>query len=240
MTPEGRALLEQGARELGVDLSGRLDAFATFQELLIEASGRMSLTTIRDEFGIVTKHFVDSLSCLRSGALSEPAKVIDLGTGAGFPGLPLAIACSHLDVHLLDATRRKVEFVGGVIDALALPNAHPLVGRAETLGRLDAQRESYDRVVTRAVSSLATLVELSLPLLKVGGLLVAQKGPGLTEELAAGRKAAKLVGGEVLDVVEFKLPVTGDTRALVLVRKTRPTPAAYPRREGVPHKSPLF
>ncbi|WP_245901049.1 16S rRNA (guanine(527)-N(7))-methyltransferase RsmG [Deinococcus yavapaiensis] len=221
-------------------MNDRIDAFATFLDLLVEASGRMSLTTIRDESGIVAKHFVDSLSCLRSEVLNSSMSVIDLGTGAGFPGLPLAIACPHLDVHLLDATRRKIEFVGSVIEALELPNAHPHVGRAETLGRQEGQRGRYDRVVTRAVSTLATLVELSLPLLRDGGVLIAQKGPSVVDELEAGRKAAKLVGGEVEQVIEFRLPITGETRSLVLVRKTRSTPAAYPRREGVPHRSPLF
>lgn len=239
MTPEGQALLLEAGRALGLDLAPHLKAFATLQAALQAASAQTNLTALRGERDIILKHFVDSLSCLRSGEFEGPQKVIDLGTGAGFPGLPLAIVKPQLDVHLLDATRRKIDFVAGVARELKLANAHPQVGRAEVLGRVEGEREAYDRVVTRAVSSLAVLAELSLPLLRVGGLLIAQKGQGVEAELSAGEAAAREVGGEIAEVSRFDLPISGEPRALVLIRKTRPTPEKYPRREGMPEKRPL-
>lgn len=140
----------------------------------------------------------------------------------------------------MDATRKKVEFVGRAARELGLTNVEPLVGRAEALGREPGQREGYERVVTRAVAALPILAELALPFLPVGGLLVAQKGALSPEELEAGTRAAAAVGGEVRAVDAFALPVLGDARTLVVIEKTGPTPERYPRREGVPNKQPLF
>lgn len=240
MTPEGEALLLEGARALGLDLTGQLATFQAFYSLLVQAAQTTNLTALRDERDIVLKHFVDSLSCTLSGDLAGELSVIDLGTGAGFPGLPLAIVQPQLHMTLLDATSRKVAFVEGAIGALGLANAQARAGRAEALGRLPGDREHYDRVVVRAVSRLPVLVELALPLLKVGGRLVAQKGPLDPAELEAGERAAAEVGGRVQEVRPFELPILGDARSLVIVEKTRPTPERYPRREGVPARHPLF
>ena len=239
MTPESRQLLEEGASHLGVEVRDHLDTFAQLQTLLQDASAKSNLTALHDERDIVLKHFVDSLSCLRGGHLDGELRVLDLGTGAGFPGLPLAIVRPDLTLALLDATRRKVEFVEETIRALTLPNARGLVGRAEALGRDPAHRGRYDRVVTRAVSALPVLVELALPLLRVGGQLVAQKARLDEAELEAGGRAAATVGGRVTALERFALPVLGDPRALVVVEKTRETPARFPRREGTPAKHPL-
>lgn len=241
MTPEGQALLVQGASELGLELkAGQVEQFARLLTLLREASAQMNLTALHDERDIVLKHFVDSLTCLRGDWLEGELRVLDLGTGAGFPALPLALVRPDLRLTPMDATRKKVEFVGRTAQALGLENVYPLVGRAEALGREPGQRETYDRVVTRAVAALPILAELALPFLREGGLLVAQKGPIAPEELEAGRLAAAEVGGEVRSVDPFALPVTGDARTLVVVEKTAPTPDRYPRREGVPGRKPLF
>ncbi|GGR02685.1 16S rRNA (guanine(527)-N(7))-methyltransferase RsmG [Deinococcus ruber] len=240
MTPEGHALLLQGGRELGLELTPYADAFARLLALLREGSARMNLTALREEPDIILKHFVDSLSCLRGGFLDGELRVVDLGTGAGFPALPLSIVQPLLQMVPVDSTRKKIDYVSATAASLGLNNVHPLVGRAEALGHDAAHRERYDRVVVRAVASLPALVELSLPLLRVGGLLVAQKGPITPDELEAGRKTAGVLGGVLEDVQAFELPVLNEARTLVVVRKTRPSPGKYPRREGVPAKQPLF
>ncbi|MBI0445145.1 16S rRNA (guanine(527)-N(7))-methyltransferase RsmG [Deinococcus sp. DB0503] len=241
MTPEGRALLLAGAAELGLELSAEhLDRFARLLVRLTEGSAQLNLTALHHERDIVLKHFVDSLTCLRGGWLDGAGRVLDLGTGAGFPALPLAIVRPDLQLVALDATRKKVDFVERTARSLELNHVQPLTGRAETLGRDPAQRESYDRVVTRAVAALPILVELTLPFLRTGGFLLAQKGPIGPEELEAGRRAAQEVGGEIRAIDAFVLPIAGDARSLVVIEKTAPTPERYPRREGVPNRKPLF
>ncbi len=237
---ESRELLVQGAAAQGLDVSGQIDRFALLLKLLQEGNARINLTALKSERDIVLKHFVDSLSCLRGGFLEGELKVLDLGTGAGFPSLPLALVQPLLSMVPLDSTRKKIEYVRATAETLELKNVWPLVGRAETLGHDPAHREEYDRVVVRAVASLPVLVELALPLLRPGGLLVAQKGPITEEELSAGRRAVRLLGGVIEAVTPFELPVLGDPRTLVCVRKTGPTPKKYPRQDGLPAKHPLF
>ena len=239
MTPQGRRLLLSAGHDLDLDLGAVLPQFETLYDLLTRESARMNLTALHEERDIVLKHFADSLTCVRSGELEGALSVIDVGTGAGFPGLPLAIVRPELDVTLLDATRRKIEFVGRAAHSLHLSNAHPLVGRAETVGRDPARRAAFDRVVTRAVSSLSVLAEVCLPLLRLGGFLIAQKGAEVEAERSAAEGAVREVGGEIVEVRRLSLPITGDARHLVIVQKTRPTPDKYPRREGVPNKHPL-
>lgn len=241
MTPEGEALLRQGAAELGLNVDAQVPAFTALLDLLVEANSRVNLTALKTESDIVLKHFVDSLSCLRGGHLDgEGLRVLDIGTGAGFPSLPLAIMNPQTDFTPLDSIRKKIDFVRAAAASLNLTNVSPQVGRAETLGRDADHREGYDRVVCRAVAALPILAELGLPLLKTGGRLVAQKGPISEDELRAGRRAAGEVGGRVTVVDAFTLPVLGDARTLVVIEKTGPTPAKYPRREGVPNQQPLF
>ncbi|WP_104991819.1 16S rRNA (guanine(527)-N(7))-methyltransferase RsmG [Deinococcus sp. NW-56] len=240
MTPEATALLLQGGGELGLDLSSHVESFTRLLKLLQQGAAQTNLTALRDERDIVLKHFVDSLTCLRGSWLGGDGRVLDLGTGAGFPALPLAIVQPELRFTPVDATAKKIAFVTRTAAALELSNVTPLTARAETLGRDPAHREGYGRVVTRAVASLPALAELALPLLREGGVLVAQKGPISPEELEAGRLAAAEVGGEVRAVDAFALPVLGEARTLVVVEKTGPTPERYPRREGVPARKPLF
>ncbi|GAA0507997.1 16S rRNA (guanine(527)-N(7))-methyltransferase RsmG [Deinococcus depolymerans] len=241
MTPEGEALLRQGAAELGLNVDAQVPAFAALLDLLVDANSRVNLTALKTEPDIILKHFVDSLSCLRGGHLDgADLRVLDIGTGAGFPTLPLAIMNLQTDFTPLDSIRKKIDFVRAAAAALNLTNVTPQVGRAETLGRDPDHRERYDRVVCRAVAALPILAELGLPLLKAGGRLVAQKGPISEDELRAGRRAAGEVGGRLTVVDAFTLPVLGDARTLVVIEKTGPTPAKYPRREGVPNQQPLF
>ena len=240
MTPEGELLLLQGGRELGLDLTSHLPAFAELQAALVEGNTQLNLTALRNERDIILKHFIDSLTCALEGWLTETTHLIDLGTGAGFPALPLAIVFPELQILAVDATRKKTEFVARTAVRLGLKNVKVLASRAESIGRDPASREQYQRVVMRAVAALPVLAELGLPLLKTGGLLIAQKGQLKSEELDAGRRAAAELGGELFHVKHFELPITRDPRSLVVMRKLEPTASKYPRREGMPGKQPLF
>ncbi|MBO1437364.1 16S rRNA (guanine(527)-N(7))-methyltransferase RsmG [Meiothermus sp. CFH 77666] len=239
MTPDGRKLLLDSAMAFGVNLEPALPRFELLYERLVEASATTNLTAIRDERGIVLKHFVDSLSCLKSSKLEGPLRVIDVGTGAGFPGLPLKMVRPELEMTFLDATQKKIAFIEEVCRAMNLAQTHCIWGRAEELGHNPAHRETYDRALSRAVSALNTLSELCLPLVKVGGFMIAQKSQRVEGELEQAQAAIRKLGGTVQEVISFKLPGLGELRTLVVIEKTSPTPPAYPRRAGVPAKNPL-
>lgn len=241
MTSEGLELLRRGADELGLTLSEKQEEqFMQLLTLLKDGNQKFNLTALKTDHDIVIKHFLDSLTCLRGGHLDGDLRVLDLGTGGGFPALPLAVMRPDLQITPLDSTRKKIEFVRATAETLGLSQVTPLVGRAETIGRQAEYRGQFDRVVARAVAALPILAELALPLLKVGGLLVAQKGPITPEELRAGRRAADEVGGLIGELDEFQLPLLGDARTLITIEKIRATPELYPRREGVPNAQPLF
>jgi 16S rRNA (guanine527-N7)-methyltransferase len=240
MTQAGEQLLLEAARELGLNLEPHLPHFAQFFDLLTEANQTTNLTAIRDEEGIVLKHFVDSLTCLGFSGFKSEQKIIDVGTGAGFPGLPLTLVSPKLRVDLLDATKKKVGFVQSVIDALGIENANALWGRSEELSHEIVKRETYDAAVTRAVASLQVVSELTLPLVRIGGFVLVQKAAGVESEIQQAKNAIKKLGGKLTDVLKIDLPKIKDTRNLVIIEKTAPTPKQYPRKAGVPAKNPLF
>jgi 16S rRNA (guanine527-N7)-methyltransferase len=239
MTSKGARLLLESARVMGIDLEPTLPQFELLYRRLVQASAAANLTAIRDESGIILKHFVDSLSCLKSGKLEGRLRAIDVGTGAGFPGLPLKIVRPELEMTFLDATRKKIGFVEGICQQLGLAHTWCIWGRAEELGQIAAHREAYDRVLSRAVSPLNTLSELCLPLAKIGGFVIASKGPGVEVELEQAQTAIRRLGGSVQEVISFELPGLQEPRTLVIIEKTGPTPPAFPRRAGVPAKNPL-
>ncbi|MFN3178824.1 MAG: 16S rRNA (guanine(527)-N(7))-methyltransferase RsmG, partial [Thermus sp.] len=175
LSPKGIQLLLEGGRGLGLDLEAHLPAFSRLYDLLMEANRRTNLTALRTEEEVVVKHFLDSLTLLTLPLFQGPWRVLDLGTGAGFPGIPLKIVRPELEVTLLDATKKKVTFVSQAVEALGLKGAYPLWGRAEELAHLPEHREAYGRVVARAVAPLCVLVELGLPFVALGGYMVAQK-----------------------------------------------------------------
>ena len=224
---------------MGLDLSPHLPAFSRLYGLLMEANRRVNLTALRTEEEVVVKHFLDSLTLLALPLWDGPWRVLDLGTGAGFPGLPLKIVRPELEITLLDATRKKVDFVAQAIEALGLKGAKALWGRAEEVARLPEHREAYHRVVARAVAPLCVLAELSLPFLALGGRMVALKGPRAEEELASLPQALALLGGRLAEVRALALPFLGEGRSLVVLEKGAPTPGRFPRRAGVPAKHPL-
>lgn len=237
-------ILSRGARELHIPLTeAQLAQFARFQSELLDWNERMNLTAITEPTDIQIKHFLDSLTVVaalpaerRSGARR---RLLDVGAGAGFPGIPLAIVLPNVDIVLLEATQKKCRFLEHAIASLGLPNVQVACGRAEDLGRAAGERESYDVVVARAVASLAALAELCLPFARIGGRVIAQKKLGIADEVSSAARAIKTVGGKMVSPVTVHLPISGEARQLVIIEKVSPTPSLYPRRPGLPAKSPL-
>ena len=232
-----------GARELDVTLAGcHLDAFEACYRELVDWNQRFNLTAITDWEGVLVRHFLDSLSCLKAlprAELAAGAQVIDVGTGAGFPGLVLKIVCPGVRLTLLEATRKKATFLEHMVRVLELSKVEVIHGRAEELGRDPAHRERYDWALARAVAEMPTLVEYLLPLVRVGGRMLAQKGEGAAAEVHGAEAAIVALGGRVRQLVPVELRGLAETRYLVVVDKVAATPEKYPRRPGVPRKSPI-
>jgi 16S rRNA (guanine527-N7)-methyltransferase len=235
-----RETLAVGAAEMGIKLTaGQMDRFEKFYHLVIETNKSFNLTAILDEKEFAIKHFIDSLTCLKVVAVEKGAMVLDVGAGAGFPGIPLVICRPDLALTILESTEKRVKFLKLAISGLELKNIEAVQARAEDFGRKNIFREKYDLVVSRAVAPLAVLAEYCLPPLRQGGVFIAMKGPKTAEEIKAAENALAVLGGVVKETVGIKLPCTGDERNLVLIGKVKATPDAYPRRAGVPAKKPL-
>ncbi len=245
--------LVTGARKLGVHLTAaQLSAFAKYRRELQDWNTRINLTAIDDDEGVQIRHFLDSLSCVlgfrhyqnADCSLNRPGqrelRVIDVGAGAGFPGLPLKIVCPGLRLTLLEATGKKVRFLEHLRDGLKLQDVSVVHGRAEDLGHDPLHRETYDWAVARAVAEMPVLAEYLLPLVRVGGHCLAQKGENAPAEVRGAETALELCGGRLARMVPVELHGLAETRYLVLVDKVAPTPVKYPRRPGMPAKRPLL
>lgn len=213
--------------------------FESYANLISEWNERINLTNITDPTGIRVKHFLDSLSVLTLPNLPEKANVVDVGTGAGVPGVPLKIACPEWHVTLMDATRKKVDFLNMVIETLELPHLQAVQARAEEAGQAPQHREKYDMVIARSVARMPTLAEYLLPLCKVGGLCIAMKGETVYTELEDAKFALQTLGGAVENVQEIQLPNVEHKHYLACIRKTKRTAKKFPRRTGLPTKMPL-
>lgn len=231
---------------MGLRLTDKqLAAFQTYYEELVAWNQKFNLTAITDYEPVQIRHFLDSLSCLLADevrlalARSEP-RAIDVGSGAGFPGIPLKLVCPGLRLTLLEATGKKITFLEHVASLLALQRVTTIHARAEELGHDPAHREAYDLTLARAVADLPVLVEYALPFSKVGGWFVAQKGESGRAEAWNAEKAIERLGGKLRRVLPVELPGLPEDRSLVVVEKVHPTPADYPRRPGVPAKKPLL
>ncbi len=237
-TEAQRAQLQAGAKEWGIDLDAQaLDRFGRFAELLEEGNQRLNLTRIAPD-EVVPLHFLDSLSPAAVLTPSPGAHLLDVGTGAGFPGVPLALAFPPLRVTLLDSTRKRLAFLDAVIAELGLTNAQTLHGRAEEIGRDPRHREQYEFVTARAVAKRETLAAWLLPLVRPGGVAVAYKSRAAGEEIAAAAPIIASLGGALEPITEVTLPGTDIARKLVLLRKIRSTPLRAPRalrRKGFPY-----
>lgn len=238
--------LVRGGRELGIDLDARQRAtFERYYRLLEAAGSRSSITAVTGSEAVQQRHFLESLALLpplREAGLvtpDRPVRTLDLGAGAGLPGLPLKIAAPQLELTLLEATARKADFLRETVRELALDGVQVVVARAEDAARQAGLRESYDLVVARAVAALPTLLELALPFLRVSGILAAPKGSRAPQEVRRSARALGLLGGELLSATTLAVPGAQHPPWLVLVRKTASTPDIYPRRSGIPAKRPL-
>ena len=217
-------LFEKGGMTVTEEQYSLLDKYA---ELLVEYNKVMNLTGITDPHGISEKHFLDSLLVFKLADISENSSVIDVGTGAGFPGVPMKLYRPDLDVTLLDSLNKRINFLSAVSDAtLPMKCIH---ARAEEGGRKQELRESFDVSIARAVAALPVLAEYCLPYVKVGGMFIAMKGPG--EDISQGKSAVKTLGGEIADIKKYELP-SGDKRVMVIVKKISDTPTKYPRNGG--------
>jgi len=237
---EWESLLLEGARSLGIRLDGdQVALLERFSGLVRTANRLVNLTAITGEAEVAVKHFVDSLAGLVTGRFAAGARVIDVGAGAGFPGLPLKVARPDLWLSLLEADGRRVAFLREAVRQLGLEQVTVVHARAEDAGRQPAHREAYDVAVARALAELPVLAEYCLPLVRPGGNLVAWKGPGAEHEVARAAGALERLGGRVAEVRRLSLPRAMGSRALVVVDKVAPTPAAYPRRPGRARRRPL-
>ena len=236
-------LLTRGACDLGIRLSDeQLSSFETYYRELVEWNQRFNLTAITDREGVQVRHFLDSLSCLKAlpqGKLSGGTRLIDVGAGGGFPGLPLKIVFPQMHLTLVEATRKKVYFLAHIARLLGMGNVELMHARAEELGQDPAHREQYDWALARAVAKAPTLVEYLLPLVRVGGAIVAQKGEDAAAEVQEAETAIVTLGGRVRQLIPVELRGLAETRYLVVIDKVAATPEKYPRRPGMPKKSPL-
>ncbi len=215
------------------------EQFDKFYNTLIEWNRVMNLTAITEYDEVVKKHFIDSLSVKNVINLKEVRSVIDVGTGAGFPGIPLKIAFPHLKVTLLDSLNKRVKFLNEVIFELDLKNIETVHGRAEDVARNEKYREQYDICVSRAVANLATLSEYCLPYVKIGGNFISYKSDNIEEEIKDSEKAIITLGGVIKEIVRFELPGTDIRRSFVIIEKKKSTSKKYPRKAGLPSKEPL-
>ncbi len=215
------------------------EAFRWYASELIAWNKRFNLTAITDRAEIETKHFLDSLTCLSVMGAAPQGKVLDVGSGAGFPGIPLKIVHPQLRLTLLESIGKKVAFCRHVVAGLGLEGVEVIQDRAETAGHMAGHRQAYDWVVARAVAALPVLIEYVLPFLKLGCYAIAQKGETGPAEVQAAESALQVLGGRIEQVESVELPRVAETRYLIVIRKSAATPVKYPRRAGIPAKRPL-
>ncbi len=233
-------ILEDGLKELGIEYDDdMIEKFGQFKELLKEWNQKMNITAITEDDEIDIKHFLDSAAILKAGVFEGKKRVIDIGTGGGFPGVPMKILNPELDMLLFDSLNKRLKFLDVVIDELNLENIETLHGRAEEFGRKEGYRESFDIVVSRAVASLNTLSEYCLPFVKKGGYFIAMKGPEVDEEVDLAKNAINKLGGKVEKKKDVHIPFSDLDHNILVIKKIKNTPKQYPRGGGNPRKKPL-
>lgn len=233
-------VLTKKVKELSIVLNDKqIQQFEQYYNILVEWNKVMNLTAITKYEEVIEKHFLDSLTIVDAINMEKIETLIDVETGAGFPGIPLKIAFPHLKVTLLDSLNKRIKFLNEVIDLLELDDIKTIHGRAEDYAKQAEYREQYDICVSRAVANLATLSEYCLPYVKVDGLFVPYKSGEIDEELKSSEKAVSILGGKVEEVVKFQLPGTDIGRSFVKIHKIKETKKKYPRKAGMPTKEPL-
>ena len=233
-------LVHEAEQLFGIHLTGRqVGALMTFECELLAWNEKFNLTAIRDLEGIRTKHFLDSFSCVLAWKEFPPRRLIDIGTGAGFPGIPLKILYPSMRLTLVESVGKKANFCRHMVETLNLEATEVVTARGEDVGQMPTHRETYDWAVARAVANLPVLAEYLLPLVHVGGAMLAQKGQSGSAETHRAEKALKILGGRTRQLLPVTLPGVADERFLVVVDKVAATPPQYPRKAGIPAKKPL-
>ena len=234
-------IFEDKLKEIGIVLTDtQKDQFFKFYELLVEWNKVMNLTGITEYEEVNEKHFVDSISLVKAIDINKVETVIDVGTGAGFPGIPLKIAFPHLKIVLLDSLNKRIQFLNTVIEELGLSDIETIHGRAEDFAKKVEYRECFDLCVSRAVANLSTLSEYCLPYVKVSGMFIPYKSGEIDQEVEQAKKAIHLLGGKTDEVIKFQLPGSEIGRSFVKIKKTQNTSKKYPRKAGLPVKEPLI
>jgi len=242
----GKEAFRENLKKINIEVSDvQIEAFDEYYRMLVEWNEIMNLTAITDYEEVLLKHYIDSLAINKAiddesnWNLNKNIKIIDIGTGAGFPGIPLKIIYDNLEVVLLDSMNKKVKFLDEVIDKLNLSNMKAIHGRAEDYAKDPGYRENFDLCVSRAVSNLATLSEYCLPYVKVGGAFISYKSGEIDAELKESEKAIQILGGKILKVEKMTLPGSDIERSFVVIEKVKHTISIYPRKAGLPAKQPL-
>lgn len=232
--------LIENMKMISVELTDKqVSQFIKFYEMLVEWNKVMNLTGITEYDEVVMKHFVDSLSIVKVNGFDNVTSIIDVGTGAGFPGIPLKIVFPEIKITLLDSLNKRIRFLNSVIDELELENIETIHGRAEDFSKKEDYREQYDLCVSRAVANLATLSEYCLPYVKEDGYFLPYKSGDIKEEAANSKKAVKILGGSIEDIISFEIPDTDMARTILKIHKTKATPKRFPRKAGLPTKEPI-
>ncbi|SET72116.1 16S rRNA m(7)G-527 methyltransferase [Natronincola peptidivorans] len=233
-------LLMEGSSQLGVKIEEeQTKKFIKYKELLLEWNQKMNLTAIEEEREVIIKHFLDSISCVQVNQLENKGRMIDVGTGAGFPGIPLKVIFPKLKLTLLDSLNKRINFLKEVCLQLELTEVEFVHGRAEDYGQNKAYRENYEYAIARAVAPLNILAEYCLPFVKIGGYFICQKGKALEDELIEGEKAVKILGGKIVDKKDITLPFSDITHNILVIEKIKQTSTKYPRKAGKPSKNPI-
>ncbi len=241
---KGLSIFKSGLKELNIELSdNQINQFIKYYEYLVEKNKVMNLTAITDFEEVIIKHFLDSVSIIKAVDLknySDKVKMIDIGTGAGFPGIPLKIVYPQVDIILLDSLNKRINFLNEVIEILGLQGIKAIHGRSEELGHSVEYREQFDLCVSRAVANMAVLSEFCIPFVKVGGQFISYKAGDSDEEIRNGEYAVNLMGGKIKEEILFTIPNSDISRKFVVINKFKNTGKKYPRKAGTPAKNPII
>ena len=231
-------LMKEYGKEIQIKFTEeQLQKFYEYMNMLIEWNKKINLTAIIEPKEIILKHFIDSLTILKY--VNDNEKMLDVGTGAGFPGIPIKIMNEKIEITLLDSLNKRINFLNEVINKLKLKNISAIHSRIEDYGKNNKYREKYDIVTSRAVANLATLSEYMLPMLKIKGKSICMKGSDIKEEVKNSKRAINILGGEIVNIEELVLPKSDNRRNLIIIKKKKNTPLKYPRKAGIPSKEPL-
>lgn len=233
-------IMSQACKDVGLPFNeDTYNKFNQYKDMIKDWNEKINLTAIVDDEQIFKKHFIDCIKIFKFSPLKEAKNIIDIGTGAGFPGIPIKIMKQELDLILLDSLNKRVNFLNEVVSKIKLNNVETIHGRAEDFSRQPKYREQVDIAVSRAVANLAVLSELCIPYVKVGGYFVAMKGPSVDDEIKDGKRAISILGGKIDDVIKINIEDSDLDHNLVIIEKIKETPKAYPRKAGTASKKPL-